>query len=159
MIPLDKIPFGMEIIWLFEDNNFVTKIWISNTVPDTFWASMASPTLNGLNKIINIPPAKFDSEPCNDKPIAKPAAPKIATNDEVSIPSFEMNETSNKTFKTQFKISSKNFDNVASISRATIIFREKFLMIFITYKPINNNKKAPTSFGQKSKIIFQICDE
>ena len=33
--------------------------------------------------MIRIPPAKLEREPCNDKPIAKPAAPKIATNEEV----------------------------------------------------------------------------
>ena len=40
--------------------------------------------------MISIPPAKLDREPCSDKPTAKPAAPKIATKEEDSIPSFEI---------------------------------------------------------------------
>ena len=39
--------------------------------------------------MISTPDAKLDSEPCNAKPTAKPAAPKIAMNDVVSIPICE----------------------------------------------------------------------
>ena len=45
---------------------------------------------------LGIPPAKFDNEPCNDRPTANPAAPKIATNEEVSIPSFEITVTNKR---------------------------------------------------------------
>ncbi|MFT5655410.1 MAG: hypothetical protein ACI9XU_001129 [Arenicella sp.] len=43
--------------------------------------STRPPTLNGLKTMINIPAAKFDSEPCSASPTAKPAAPSTAIND------------------------------------------------------------------------------
>ena len=37
-------------------------------------------------EINRIPEAKFDNEPCNAKPIARPAAPTMATNEVVLKP-------------------------------------------------------------------------
>ena len=56
---------------------------------------MVSPTLKGLNKIIKIPPAKLERDPCKDKPTANPAAPNMATKEDVSMPNLEITVTNN----------------------------------------------------------------
>ena len=89
---------------------------------------MESPTLKGLNSIIKTPPAKFDSEPCKDKPTAKPTAPRMATNEEVSIPSLEIKVMKSKKRIAQSKLSAKKADNVGSNSRLTIILLTKRLI-------------------------------
>ena len=73
--------------------NWVEKIRIFSTIPDTPDTSIKSPDLNGLNTINNTPEAKFDKEPCNAKPIAKPAAPTIATSDVVLKPKCDIAAT------------------------------------------------------------------
>ena len=47
---------------------------------------MKSPTLNGLNKMMITPPAKFCKVPLNAMPMANPAEARRATNDEVLTP-------------------------------------------------------------------------
>lgn len=49
---------------------------------------MKSPTLNGRNKIINAPAAKFDSWSFSDRATAKPAPPIKAVTDVVGMPSL-----------------------------------------------------------------------
>ena len=53
------------------------------TTPIAPPASIKSPALNGLNTSNMTPAAKFCKEPCNDRPIAKPAAAKMAANEVV----------------------------------------------------------------------------
>lgn len=77
MTPFDKAAFGITICLLSGEVITVENILMSFTVPKTPCASIKSPILNGLNKMIKIPPAKFESEPCNDKPIAKPPLLKL----------------------------------------------------------------------------------
>ena len=81
----------------------VLNILIASTVPVAPPASTKCPHSKGRKIISMIPAAKFDSEPCNANPIARPAAPIMATNDVVSTPSV-LNEarittTSNFTAK------------------------------------------------------------
>ena len=78
--------------------------------------------------LINTPPAKLDNEPCNDKPTAKPIAPRIATKEEVSIPSLEIKVTKSKKRIVQSKLSAKKTDNVASNPLLNIIFLTKRLI-------------------------------
>ena len=109
---------------------------------------MASPSLKGLKSIINIPPAKLDSDPCNDKPIASPAAPKIATNEDDSTPSLVTTATNKSIFNPQNKISDKNSIKVGSIPRFIIIFRNILFTIFIDQLPKMYKSIAPISFGE-----------
>ena len=148
MVLLDKAPFGMKMVWLLAEMILVTKIWISLTVPMIPCASMVSPTRNGLNKMISIPPAKLDSDPCNERPTAKPAAPSMATKEELSMPSFEITVTNNNTRKAQSKISARNFESVGSKLFLTITFLTIRLVIFIAYSPIINKKTAEINLGE-----------
>ena len=75
-----------------------------------------------------MPPAKLESDPCSDKPTAKPAAPRMATNEVVSMPNFEIKVTNNNTRITQRRMSAKNRDKVGSKSRLTIILRTILLI-------------------------------
>jgi hypothetical protein len=75
-----------------------------------------------LNKIIKIPPAKLESEPCKDKPIAKPAAPRTATKEDVSIPSLEITVTKSKMRSVQKMRFPIKVESVTSTLRFTIIF-------------------------------------
>ena len=88
---------------------------------------MVSFTRNGLKRIINIPPAKLDNEPCKESPIAKPAAPRMVIKEEVSIPNFEIKVTKSKSRIAQSKLSAKNLDKVGSTSRLIIVFLTKRL--------------------------------
>ncbi len=90
---------------------------MSCTTPKWPCASMRSPILKGLNKMINAPPAKLLRAPCNAKPMAKPAAPIMAANDVVSIPSLEATVTMSKTFNAQLIRLLKNFDKDSSSLR------------------------------------------
>ena len=63
--------------------NVVANIATSETTPAAPATSTKSPTLIGRNTMIITPAAKLDNVPCNAKPTAKPAAPKIATTDAV----------------------------------------------------------------------------
>ena len=75
-----------------------------------------------------MPPAKLESDPWRDKPTASPIAPRIATKEDVSIPSFEMKETNKMIRKTQSKISARNFVSVGSRFLFTIILLMNLLM-------------------------------
>ena len=88
-------------------------------------------SLNGLKRIIKIPPAKFESDPCSDKPMAKLQAPRMVTNDVVSIPNLETTITNSNIFSSQFKISAKKFDKVGSNSLLNIILWARVLMNLI----------------------------
>ncbi|MNG22912.1 hypothetical protein D3C84_1074550 [compost metagenome] len=104
--------------------------------------------MNGLKRIISIPPAKFESEPCNDKPTAKPIAPKIATNDEVGTPRFEITVTNNKIRKAHSNMSARNLDKVGSKFLLIIMFLMILFVNLMAYKPINKIKKAEINFGE-----------
>ena len=80
--------FGTIIFWLSALKKTVLNIVISVIVPLTPPATTLSPALKGLNKTIITPEAKFPKESFKAKPIAKPAAPKIAKNEVVSTPSL-----------------------------------------------------------------------
>lgn len=110
---------------------------------------------------MSIPPAKLDSEPCNDKPTASPIAPRIATNEEVPMPSLSIKVTNNNTLKTQSKISARNLLRVGSRFLLIIIFRISLLIIRIAYRPINRIIKAEITCGEYSNIfvmkMFAYC--
>lgn len=148
IVPLESTPFGTKTVWLFAVVSFVTNICISLTVAIIPCASIKSPTLNGLKRIINMPPAKLDKDPCRDKPTAKPMAPKIATNEEVSIPSLEIKVTNNNTLSTQSKISARNLEIVGSTSLLIIIFLINLLINLIIYNPKNKIRNAEISLGE-----------
>ena len=154
IIPFDKLAFGIKIVWLFAVSNLVTKICISVTVPITPCASIVSPTLNGLNNIISIPPAKFERDPCKDNPTAKPAAPRIATKEEVSIPNLDIKVTNSNTRKTQINISAKNLDKVGSKFLFIIIFFANLLIKRIAYNPTIKITNAEINLGEYSKSAF-----
>ena len=159
MTPFDKAAFGITICLLSGEVITVENILMSFTVPKTPCASMKSPILNGLNKMIKIPPAKFESEPCNDKPIAKPAAPKIATNDEVSIPSFDITVTKRSILRVQKMRLPINVDNVTSTFRFIMIFLAVLVMKLVAHNPTNRITTATTNFGEYSKINFLMVSK
>ena len=70
--------------------NTVVRICTSSTEPETPPPSIQSPTLYGRNSTISTPAAKFDSEPCNARPTARPAAPIRATSEAVLTPRAPM---------------------------------------------------------------------
>ncbi len=88
MLSPDSLALGTMMILLSGVLSVVVKTWISSTTPATPAPSIKSPTLNGRKMIIRKPAAKFASEPCKARPIARPAAPKMAMNEVVWIPSW-----------------------------------------------------------------------
>ena len=56
---------------------------ISSTTPAWPPASMKSPILNGRNKMMSTPEAKFERAPPRARPTARPAAPRMATREVV----------------------------------------------------------------------------
>ena len=101
-----------------------------------------------------IPPAKFDNEPCNDRPTANPAAPKIATNEEVSIPSFEITVT-NKRMRSVQKIRFPiKFERVNSTLRFIINFLAVLVIKLVAQSPTKSIITATTNFGEYSRTNF-----
>ena len=131
MVLLDSVPFGTKMVWLLADIILVTNIWISLTVPVIPCASMVSPTRKGLNNMMSMPPAKLDNEPCSESPMAKPAAPNTATNDELSMPSLEITVTKSSTRSAQSKMSARNFESVGSKLFLSITFLTILLDVFM----------------------------
>src|SRR3990167_500681 len=109
---------------------------------------MVSPTRNGLNNIIKIPPAKLDNEPCKDNPTAKPAATKIATKEEVSTPNFEITVMKSMILKVQKIIFPKKFVNVISTFLLVIIFLAVLVMKLVNHNPPNKISNAIATFGE-----------
>ena len=70
--------------------NVVEKMSTSSITPATPAISTKSPALKGRNEISKTPEAKLDNEPCNAKPMAKPAAPMTATREVVLKPKCEI---------------------------------------------------------------------
>ena len=131
MVLLDSVPFGTKMVWLLADIILVTNIWISLTAPVIPCASMVSPTRKGLNNMMSMPPAKLDNEPCSESPMAKPAAPNTATNDELSMPSLEITVTKSSTRSAQSKMSARNFESVGSKLFLSITFLTILLDVFM----------------------------
>ena len=85
---LARFPFGITTSLLSKVNKCVYKISIRCTVPLCPIPIITSPTWKGLNNRIKTPPAKLDREPCKARPIANPAAPKIAKKDDMGTPTI-----------------------------------------------------------------------
>ena len=136
--------------------SFVLKILISFTEPISPCTSITSSILKGLNKIISIPPAKFESDPCKANPIAKPAAPNIATNDDVSIPNLAITVIKSKIRNAQKTRLPKKFARVISIFLLIITLLKAFVVMLISQSPIRSKRIAIISFGEYSIIRFNI---
>ena len=93
------------------------------------------------------PPAKFDNEPCKAKPTAKPAAPKIVTNEVVPMPIIPATVTIKITFKPTDNKLNKNVRNETSKSFLSIAFEAILASRLMNHKPINKTKNAPINFG------------
>ncbi len=90
---------------------------MSLTVPIMPLMITKSPTLIGRKKISITPAATFDSVPCSARPMARPAAPMIATTLVVRTPNeFNTNRIANPTI-TYHRMFPKKLKSVSS-SRA-----------------------------------------
>ena len=93
---------------------------------------------------MRIPPEKLESDPCNDNPTAKPAAPRMATNEDVPTPSCVITVIKSKMRKVQKRMLAKKLDNVGSNFLS--------IMSFLTILMINRMAKIPAI----SKTIAEI---
>ena len=98
-----------------------------------------------INKIT--PPEKFCKVPESAIPIAKPAAPSIAMNEVISIPTIPMTVITNNTFKTMLnKLFKKGFRE-ASISLLSKRLDTVFVKNLMTHNPIIKVKIAKINLG------------
>ena len=115
---------------------------------------MKFPNLKGFIKIIKIPPAKLESEPCKDKPIAKPAAPNIATKEVVGIPNFEITVIKTRMRKDQKIKFPIKVESVISTSRRIIIFFAVLVMMLVNQRPIKRIPNEMAKLGKYSRNIL-----
>jgi hypothetical protein len=83
---VESEPLGMITVLFSPVSNMVSNILMAATVPVKPWVEMVLPTWKGLKTKRRIPPAKLARLPCSAKPMASPAAPKMATNEVVCMP-------------------------------------------------------------------------
>lgn len=88
---------------------------------------------------VNRPPAKFDSEPCKAKPMAKPAAPIIGINADVCTPSYGVTIMNSNVLSAQSRRFLGNLLNELSIFCFSKMVPTTFLMILITQISIKKN--------------------
>ncbi|MNE72677.1 hypothetical protein D3C80_1686380 [compost metagenome] len=78
--------FGTTTILLSPEVRVVVNSWTDCTTPLVPATSMNSPALMGRKMISRKPAAKLESEPCSARPMARPAAPIMATKEAVCTP-------------------------------------------------------------------------
>ena len=133
IFPFDREPLGMIMVLLSGVFSVVLKIWIAFTLPMNPCASITSPTLNGLKSIISTPPAKFAMLPCNARPTAKPAAPRMAMKDVICTPTMEITEMKSaliESFISELDKSNGDYEKVQEIKEKmeNLKQRKKFEM-------------------------------
>ena len=151
MTPFDNAPFGKNKTWLSKVCNSVVNIIIFLTIPILPSAvTIVSPTLNGLNNNITIPPATFCNVPDNAIPIANDAAPSTATIEVIWTPSVAKIIITTNTFKVMLK---KDWAKEAKDGSTSCFCIPKLIdatIFFTTQKPITHIAIAAISFIPKA---------
>ena len=104
-----------------------------------------------MKRIIKIPAAKFDKEPCKAKPTAKPTPPKAATKPEALKPNRPTTKVNTIALNNILRIGIKNVRIDKSTFRATILFSINLTSLPVTQKPIIKVNKAETKLHPTSE--------
>ena len=137
----------------------VCTILISRTMPSKPLTRIKSPTLNGRNRIISAPAAKFDSWSFKDKATAKPAPPIKAVTEVVGMPSLPSAAMMMRISKPILATLPRKLTSVLSIlARVSAAFISVTTRV-ATQRPIKKMAKAASRFVPKDIPTWARCSQ
>ena len=114
---------------------------------------MTSPALNGRNRRISTPPAKFARLPWSARPMARPAAPMAAMKEVVSMPIIEATLTSSSTLRIMLARLPMKLCRVRSTRRSASRLLTRSVTRLISHQPISRVNSARVSLPLYSRMI------